>query len=169
MLREWRGNGAIHDENTLQVIPCGYRFRFKICPSCGQENDVTARECSSCQATLIDADSKLKQAKLEAAKKEFEVFRTKFKTDFEKAITSSFAPDKIIKDPLKNLKLKDVVNIEELQLDQELMDQLNGKLVIEEDVKDTETEDEEPHDGGAVPFECQEQLLPLRTTRGSRA
>lgn len=56
--------GATHDAATLQVSPCGYRFRYKLCHACGSENDVTARECEKCSATLIDADSKLKQAKL---------------------------------------------------------------------------------------------------------
>jgi DNA repair protein RadD len=56
--------GATHDAHTLEITPCGYRFRFKLCPSCGQENDIGARECEKCKATLIDADSKLKQARL---------------------------------------------------------------------------------------------------------
>ncbi|WP_408096604.1 DEAD/DEAH box helicase [Peredibacter sp. HCB2-198] len=56
--------GANHDVATLQVTPCGYRFRYKLCHACGTENDVTARACEKCDATLIDADSKLKQAKL---------------------------------------------------------------------------------------------------------
>lgn len=56
--------GATHDVATLKITPCGYRFRYKLCHACGKENDVTARECESCEATLIDADSKLKQAKL---------------------------------------------------------------------------------------------------------
>lgn len=56
--------GATHNPNTYEIIPCGYRFRYKICNQCGTENDITARECEKCQATLIDADSKLKQAKL---------------------------------------------------------------------------------------------------------
>lgn len=56
--------GAVQDYNTLEIVPCGHRFRFKLCPGCGEENDVTARECSNCKETLVDADSKLKQAKL---------------------------------------------------------------------------------------------------------
>lgn len=56
--------GATFDDKSLKVIPCGYRFRFKLCPSCGVENDITARECEGCKATLIDADAKLKQARL---------------------------------------------------------------------------------------------------------
>ncbi len=56
--------GATHDPQTLAVRPCGFRFRFKLCHACGEENDVTAKACHKCQATLVDADAKLKQAKL---------------------------------------------------------------------------------------------------------
>lgn len=56
--------GAHFDSDTLEVTPCGYRFRAKFCHQCGEENDITARECQKCQAVLIDADSKLKQARL---------------------------------------------------------------------------------------------------------
>lgn len=53
-----------HFGRKCRIQHCGYRFRYKLCHACGKENDVTARECDSCKATLIDADSKLKQAKL---------------------------------------------------------------------------------------------------------
>jgi DNA repair protein RadD len=56
--------GAKLNERTLEPMPCGYRYRFKLCHSCGAENDLTAKQCDKCQATLIDADAKLKQAKL---------------------------------------------------------------------------------------------------------
>jgi DNA repair protein RadD len=56
--------GGIQDPETLDYKPCGYRFRFKICPQCGSENDLTARQCSHCQEVLVDADAKLKQARL---------------------------------------------------------------------------------------------------------
>lgn len=56
--------GAEQNPETFDIKPCGYRFRFKLCHKCGEENDITARECSQCNAVLIDADSKLKQAKL---------------------------------------------------------------------------------------------------------
>ncbi len=56
--------GAIQDSGTLQITPCGFRFRFKICHNCGCENDLTARSCEKCKAALVDADAKLKQAKL---------------------------------------------------------------------------------------------------------
>lgn len=56
--------GAIQNPNTLQITPCGYRFRFKICHNCGSENDITAKACEKCKTVLIDADAKLKQARL---------------------------------------------------------------------------------------------------------
>ena len=56
--------GGSHDPNTFEFKPCGYRFRFKICEKCSSQNDITARECTSCGNTLIDADAKLKQARL---------------------------------------------------------------------------------------------------------
>lgn len=56
--------GATQDSATYAITPCGFRFRLKLCHSCGAENDITAQSCEKCAATLIDADAKLKQAKL---------------------------------------------------------------------------------------------------------
>lgn len=56
--------GGNYDPATYEFTPCGFRFRLKICNECGSENDITARECNKCKNVLIDADSKLKQAKL---------------------------------------------------------------------------------------------------------
>lgn len=56
--------GAAQDPRTFEIKPCGYRFRSKICHACGAENDITAKSCENCKAVLIDADAKLKQAKL---------------------------------------------------------------------------------------------------------
>lgn len=56
--------GAVQDPRTLQITACGYRFRFKICQSCGGQNDLTAKECETCKAILVDAEAKLKQARL---------------------------------------------------------------------------------------------------------
>ncbi|MBY0554371.1 DEAD/DEAH box helicase [bacterium] len=56
--------GAAQDQVTFEIKPCGYRFRSKICHSCGCENDITAKACEKCKAVLIDADAKLKQARL---------------------------------------------------------------------------------------------------------
>lgn len=56
--------GATQDPASYEINKCGFRFRLKLCHSCGAENDITARECEKCKAVLIDADAKLKQAKL---------------------------------------------------------------------------------------------------------
>ena len=60
--RKCRG-GHVNADN-YNLIPCGYRFRFKICTQCSAENDISARDCSSCGCVLIDPDTKLKQARL---------------------------------------------------------------------------------------------------------
>jgi DNA repair protein RadD len=56
--------GATEDPSTFLLKPCGYRFRSKECHSCGAENDLTAKECEECGTALVDAEAKLKQAKL---------------------------------------------------------------------------------------------------------
>jgi DNA repair protein RadD len=56
--------GAKQDQISFEIHPCGFRFRYKLCHACGSENDLTSRQCAHCQTTLIDAESKLKQAKL---------------------------------------------------------------------------------------------------------
>lgn len=56
--------GSIWSTKLEAYDRCGFRFRFKICPSCSEQNDLTARACSKCHAILIDADAKLKQARL---------------------------------------------------------------------------------------------------------
>jgi DNA repair protein RadD len=56
--------GATQDPKTLEISVCGFRFRLKLCHSCGSENDITARACEKCDADLVDAEAKLKQAKL---------------------------------------------------------------------------------------------------------
>jgi DNA repair protein RadD len=56
--------GSTQDGSTGEVTPCGYRFRLKLCHSCGAENDVTAKACERCEAVLVDAEAKLKQARL---------------------------------------------------------------------------------------------------------
>jgi DNA repair protein RadD len=56
--------GGHQNPHTYQFTPCGYRFRFKICVQCSAQNDISARDCSSCGSVLIDPDTKLKEAKL---------------------------------------------------------------------------------------------------------
>ena len=60
--RKCRG-GHVNTDN-YELIPCGYRFRFKVCTQCSAENDISARDCSNCGCELIDPDTKLKQARL---------------------------------------------------------------------------------------------------------
>jgi DNA repair protein RadD len=60
--RKCRGGQV--NPHTYELTPCGYRFRFKICNQCSAENDITARDCNRCGSVLIDADEKLKQARL---------------------------------------------------------------------------------------------------------
>ena len=50
------------NEKNLEYTPCGYRFRFKECEKCGEENDITSRHCKKCAFELIDPDKKLKEA-----------------------------------------------------------------------------------------------------------
>lgn len=54
--------GAVEDPQTLKIIPCSFRFRFKCCDKCGAENDIAARACASCRGVLVDTDQKLREA-----------------------------------------------------------------------------------------------------------
>jgi len=56
--------GAEQNPETLEIQPCNFRFRFKLCTDCGAENDISARQCEACKSVLVDADTKLKQARL---------------------------------------------------------------------------------------------------------
>jgi DNA repair protein RadD len=60
--RKCRGSSLDATANVLTL--CGFRFRLKLCHSCGAENDITAKACEKCATALIDAEAKLKQAKL---------------------------------------------------------------------------------------------------------
>lgn len=48
-------------ENQGQKQQCDFRFRSKSCPNCGEENDIAARICHSCDSVLIDPDKRLKE------------------------------------------------------------------------------------------------------------
>ena len=41
---------------------CNYRFSFKRCPHCNEENDIAARRCQQCSEKLIDPDDQLRNA-----------------------------------------------------------------------------------------------------------
>ncbi|NGZ12993.1 DEAD/DEAH box helicase [Vibrio aestuarianus] len=57
-----RCQGYLTDEETGEREHCGYRFRAKYCGECGADNDIAARICHECDATLVDPDKKLKEA-----------------------------------------------------------------------------------------------------------
>ncbi|EJX1329883.1 DEAD/DEAH box helicase [Vibrio parahaemolyticus] len=57
-----RCQGYFEDEDTSEREHCGYRFRAKYCGECGADNDIAARICHECDATLVDPDKKLKEA-----------------------------------------------------------------------------------------------------------
>jgi len=50
------------DSGSESETQCTYRFRFKYCPYCNQENDIAARQCQHCSEKLIDPDDLLRRA-----------------------------------------------------------------------------------------------------------
>ena len=59
-----RCQGSYEDPVSHELEACGFRFRFKRCEQCGEENDISARVCGKCDFVLVDADKKLKEAML---------------------------------------------------------------------------------------------------------
>ncbi|HGS5163834.1 DEAD/DEAH box helicase [Vibrio harveyi] len=57
-----RCQGYFEDDEAGEREHCGYRFRAKYCGECGADNDIAARICHECDATLVDPDKKLKEA-----------------------------------------------------------------------------------------------------------
>lgn len=56
--------GAIEDPDTNEIIPCGFKYRYRTCESCGAENEISASLCLQCGFTLVDNETKLKEASL---------------------------------------------------------------------------------------------------------
>lgn len=59
--RRCHGLIAASDDPDVET-QCSYRFRFKHCPYCNQENDIAARQCQHCSEKLIDPDDILRKA-----------------------------------------------------------------------------------------------------------
>lgn len=57
-----RCQGLIENPDTHSDEQCQYRFVFKECPHCGEENDIAARKCIHCLEVLADPDDMLKKA-----------------------------------------------------------------------------------------------------------
>jgi len=55
-------SGAIENPDDGSLVPCGFRYRFKDCEACGNQNDIDASHCISCQEIFIDDETKLKAA-----------------------------------------------------------------------------------------------------------
>lgn len=55
-----RCHGIVQADDQRQQ--CDFRFRFKLCPACGAENDIASRDCYQCDHILVDADDQLKAA-----------------------------------------------------------------------------------------------------------
>ncbi|XKE44849.1 DEAD/DEAH box helicase [Halomonas organivorans] len=56
-----RCQGLVEDAGG-RLGQCDFRYRFKVCDQCGAENDTAARRCHGCEALLVDADDKLREA-----------------------------------------------------------------------------------------------------------
>lgn len=56
-----RCQGYEEDEGSVRE-QCDYRFRFKVCPEYGAENDIAARRCHQCDHIMVDPDDMLKAA-----------------------------------------------------------------------------------------------------------
>ncbi|MCB0336988.1 MAG: ATP-dependent helicase, partial [Bdellovibrionales bacterium] len=57
--------GAIENPASHDIVPCGFRYRFKNCDACSTENDMKAKRCISCGDAFVDDQSKLKHAALQ--------------------------------------------------------------------------------------------------------
>ncbi|MGP9801824.1 DEAD/DEAH box helicase [Rheinheimera sp. NSM] len=55
-----RCQGVAAHHAAAAPTQCSYRFRARICPDCGGENDIAARACQQCQSPLVDPDKRLK-------------------------------------------------------------------------------------------------------------
>jgi len=63
--RKCQGYFETDSDDATQVNErqeCDYRFRFKECEHCNQQNDIAARECIGCHKPIVDPDDKLKAA-----------------------------------------------------------------------------------------------------------
>lgn len=54
--------GAKEDPNTGELVPCAFRYRFKVCERCNAENELDAPRCVDCAEVFVDDEAKLRQA-----------------------------------------------------------------------------------------------------------
>lgn len=56
-----RCNGAL-EADTGELVPCGFRYRYKNCDKCAAEQDLDAHYCTECGTTFVDDQAKIKEA-----------------------------------------------------------------------------------------------------------
>jgi DNA repair protein RadD len=54
--------GATESAEGGELVPCGFKYRFKPCDRCGEENDLDAERCARCSNRFVDDQAKLKEA-----------------------------------------------------------------------------------------------------------
>ncbi|OUR88757.1 ATP-dependent helicase [Gammaproteobacteria bacterium 42_54_T18] len=57
-----RCKGLVEQSLQSPLEQCDYRWRFKVCGFCGDQNDIAARQCHKCYELLVDPDDQLKKA-----------------------------------------------------------------------------------------------------------
>lgn len=53
---------AIENPETGDLVPCGFRYRFKNCERCGVENDLDASRCQKCATIFVDPEASIREA-----------------------------------------------------------------------------------------------------------
>lgn len=54
--------GAKESAVSGEIVPCGFRYRFKACDRCGAENDIGATQCMGCTQPFRDPEVSLREA-----------------------------------------------------------------------------------------------------------
>lgn len=54
--------GAQEDIKNGELVPCGFRYRFKNCETCGTENNIDASCCVSCATIFVDDEAAIREA-----------------------------------------------------------------------------------------------------------
>jgi DNA repair protein RadD len=54
--------GAIEDPESGELVPCGFKYRFKVCERCSVENRIDAESCAACGAHFVDEQAKIREA-----------------------------------------------------------------------------------------------------------
>ncbi len=54
--------GAVESPTTGELVPCGFRYRYKDCEHCGAENNLDASRCTKCNEIFVDDEAKIREA-----------------------------------------------------------------------------------------------------------